>query len=61
MRSDLIKNQHADKELHAMFQRSGNADKAKLLSECYYTNNGVLMRKWRPPRVPAEDDWAEYH
>ena len=61
MRSDLIKNQHADKELHTMFQRSVNADEAKLESEGYYTNNGVLMRKWRPPQVPAEDDWAEYH
>ena len=61
MRSDLIKNQHADKELHTMFQRSVNADEAKLESEGYYTNNGVLVRKWRPPQVPAEDDWAEYH
>ena len=61
MRSDLIKNEHADKELHTMFQRSVNADEAKLESEGYYTNNGVLMRKWRPPQVPAEDDWAEYH
>ena len=30
MRSDLIKNQHADKELHTMFQRSVSADEAKL-------------------------------
>ena len=61
MRSDLIKSQHADKELHTMFQRLVSADEAKLESECYYTNYGVLMRKWRPPQVPAEDDWAEYH
>ena len=61
MQSDLIKSQHADKQLHTMFQRSVSADEAKLESECYYTNNGVLMRKWRPPQVPAEDDWAEYH
>ena len=38
MRSDLIKNQHDDKELHTMFQRSINADEAKLESDCYYTN-----------------------
>ena len=61
MLSDLIKNQHADKELHTMFQRSVSADEAKFESECYYTNNGVLIRKWRPPQVPDEYDWAEYH
>ena len=49
MRFGLIKNQHADKELHTMSQRSVSADEAKLESDCYYTNNGVLMRKWRPP------------
>ena len=60
MRSSLIKNQHTDKKLHTMFQRSVSAD-TKLGSDCYYTNNDVLMRKWRPPQVSAKDDFAEYH
>ena len=25
---------------------------------CYFTKNGVLMKKWRPPDVPAKDEWA---
>ena len=25
---------------------------------CFYTKNDVLMRKWRPSDVPADDEWA---
>ena len=28
---------------------------------CYYVRNGVLMRKWRPPELSADDDWAVKH
>ena len=28
---------------------------------CYYVNNGILMRKWRPPDVPASDEWSANH
>ena len=28
---------------------------------CYYIKKGILMRKWRPFDVPADDEWAVYH
>ena len=28
---------------------------------CYYVKNGILMRKWRPPDVSAEDEWTVNH
>ena len=27
----------------------------------YYVRNGVLMRKWRPPNVPASEEWSVVH
>ena len=24
---------------------------------CYYVKNDILMRKWRPPDVSANDEW----
>ena len=24
----------------------------------YYVRNGVLMQKWRPPNVPASEEWS---
>ena len=28
---------------------------------CYYVKNDILMRKWRPPDVSAEDEWTVNH
>ena len=28
---------------------------------CFYIKNGILMRKWRSPEVPADDEWAINH
>ena len=25
---------------------------------CFYIKNGILMRKWRSPEIPADDEWA---
>ena len=25
---------------------------------CYYVKNDILMRKWRPPDVSADDEWT---
>ena len=27
----------------------------------YYVRNGVLMRNWRPPNVPASEEWSVVH
>ena len=28
---------------------------------CYYKKNSVLTRKWRPPDVPSDAEWAVKH
>ena len=28
---------------------------------CYYVKNGILMRKWLPPDVSADDEWTVNH
>ena len=28
---------------------------------CFYTKNGILMRKWRSPEIPADDERAVNH
>ena len=28
---------------------------------CFYVKNGILMRKWHPPDVLAEDQWTVNH
>ena len=28
---------------------------------CYYINNGILMRKWRPLDIPADHEWSVIH
>ena len=28
---------------------------------CFYKNQGVLMRKWRPPDASVEDAWQIHH
>ncbi len=27
---------------------------------CYFVNDGVLMRKYRPPEIPVTDEWRAY-
>ena len=27
----------------------------------HYVKNGVLMQKWRPPNVPASEEWSVIH
>ena len=28
---------------------------------CYYIKNDILLRKWRPPDVSADDEWTVNH
>jgi len=30
---------------------------AQIIPNCYFWKEGVLMRKWRPPMVPASEEW----
>ena len=56
-RERLINAQKEDQELALRCSRSFSAEEAKNIPVCYFTKDKVLMRKWRPPDVAAEDEW----
>lgn len=56
--SQLIAGQREDPEISPLFSRSVSENEVSQNPTCYFTKNGVLMRKWRPLDVPAEDEWA---
>ena len=54
-KSQLCKKQHIDPELSPLFERALDENVISQVPVCYYVKNGILMRKWRPPDVSAED------
>ena len=60
-RSQLCKEQHSDSEISPLFERALDEKETSQVPVCYYVKNGILMRKWRPPDVSAEDEWTVNH
>ena len=60
-RSDLIREQNSDPDVSCLFARSVDECDVSRDPMCFYTKNDVLMRKWRPSDVPADDEWAVKH
>ena len=56
-KSQLIQEQQTDPEISKLIFRALPED----VPMCYYIKNGILMRKWRPYDVPADDEWAVYY
>ena len=52
-----IKEQHKDQEIFCLFQKAVDESEVSKNSVCHFVENDVLMRKWRPPDAPAEDEW----
>ena len=53
----LIKDQESDPEIRQLCEKALTIAEAGKEPVCYYRQSGVLMRKWRPPEVSAEDEW----
>ena len=60
-KSQLIQEQQTDPEISTLIFRALPEDEISKVPMCYYIKNGILMRKWRPFDVPADDEWAVYH
>ena len=60
-KSQLIQEQQTDPEMSKLIFRALPEDEISQVPMCYYIKNGILMRKWRPFDVPADDEWAVYH
>ena len=60
-RSQLWKEQHSDPEISPLFERVLDENEMSQVPVCYYVKNDILMRKWRPPDVSADDEWTVNH
>ena len=60
-RSQLCREQHSDPEISPLFERALDENEISQVPVCYYVKNDILMRKWRPPDVSAEDEWTVNH
>ena len=60
-RSQLSKEQHKNPEISPLFQKVVSETDLAQDPICFYIKNGILMRKWRSPEVPADDEWAVNH
>ena len=63
-RSQFCKEQHYDPEILPLLERALDEKEIDQVPVCFYVKNGkngILMRKWRPPDVSAEDEWTVNH
>ena len=60
-KSQLIQEQQTDPEISKLIFKALPEDEISQVPMCYYIKNGILMRKWRPYDVPADDERAVYH
>ena len=56
-REQLIHEQQNDVELSAFAGKAVSETESSKVAVCYYVSSGLLMRKWRPSDVPANEDW----
>ena len=60
-RAQLIADQKNDSELCQLAENAASVDEASGMATCYYSDSGILMRKWRPPTAPANEEWQIVH
>ena len=56
-KSKLISGQENDFDLAPLFKLLLPKVELDKVPVGFYVRNGVLMRKWRPPNVPASEEW----
>ena len=60
-RKQLIQEQELDSEIRCLAESAVSEKKAAINPKCYYKKGRVLMRKWRPPDAPANEEWRVVH
>ncbi|KAJ8023244.1 hypothetical protein HOLleu_35604 [Holothuria leucospilota] len=53
--------QQHDEELQPLIAGALTEDKSKDVPVCFYIKNNILMRKWRQPDAPLDEEWRIYH
>ena len=57
----LIEEQNNDTEVLQLRSRAQPYEEAEKVPECYYIQDDILMRKWRPPDATPEEEWKVVH
>ncbi|XP_071850601.1 uncharacterized protein [Apostichopus japonicus] len=60
-RNKLILEQSRDPELIDLVKGAVTPQEAEDNPVCFYKQNGVVMRKWRPLDAPADEEWQVVH
>ena len=60
-KQDLISEQENDPKLAPLFKLVLPSVELDKVPVGYYVRNGVVMRKWRPPNIPACEEWSVIH
>ena len=60
-REQLLNEQGKDPELISLISSALTEEDAKNVPVCFYLKGGILMRKWRPPDKPANEEWRVFH
>uniref|UniRef100_A0A8W8MZ15 Integrase catalytic domain-containing protein n=1 Tax=Magallana gigas TaxID=29159 RepID=A0A8W8MZ15_MAGGI len=60
-RDRLISEQESDLETKGLSTQVLSPEEAEKVPICYYKNQGVLMRKWRPRDAPVDHEWQVHH
>ena len=55
-RDRLIAEEGKNPDLIPIFKRTLPSEEVNKVSECFYLNNGVLMRKWRPLDASPDEE-----
>jgi len=53
--------QQKDVKLKQLYQKAYTEEESESIPECYYIKKDILMRKWRPVHIQADEKWAEVH
>jgi len=59
--NQLMERQQSDPELIPLLQEALCPSEAAKVPVCYYMRSGILMRKWRPATVAANEEWHVSH
>ena len=60
-REQLLSEQTKDPDIVRLSKRALSLDEADKVGECFYIQDGILMRKWRPPDTPPNEVWQVVH
>ncbi len=59
-REELIEAQKSDTDLVKLHNKALSVEEAGKIPVCYFAKYCFLMSKYRPPNIPATDEWRVY-